>query len=533
MKHPFQSVPEGSFSITPPHHRAVKNVRNYKLASLFIIAIIFSPNLIIVRGQILTLASFDAEYELGNEVSISGTATAAANLSLIVVFNSTTLYGANFTAEGDGNYTEEYEIPRNATEGVYTVTVSGGGESVSADFTVFSDDSEDSEEADSVEDNSTELAETLIEQAEELKEKVEDAFDDLEEEEVPNEANSSYLQGIEYLDMAKEDFDNGNYTGASDMAFEAIQIFGDAFEEVSALQPQVEPAAGVESDPEDSQGFIGISAALERAFAYWDRLDTVLGRFEENGYYVTEARRVLGEALTALEASRDHVELGELAAAHEDFLKARKVLGRINSLMKSSMNERKGKQAERFLEQFVRRVVKISATVNGLQGSLSSSKTKKVKAVLNSTAETLLNINGSLTSGNMTNVIDDLGDAMEDLEDGLDELNGEGLSKQIKTVYRFEARIESLNKSLQRMSNAGYNTSELDDYLSKTQSLLSQIEEKIREGDEEAAEELIEDVESLVEEVQDLFKKLQRNSISASQVTETSRGRSNKRVQYL
>ena len=127
----------------------------------------------------------------------------------------------------------------------------------------------------------------------------------------------------------------------------------------------------------------------------------------------------------------------------------------------------------------------------------------------------------------MTDVLDDLDDAVEELEDGLDELNGEGLSKQIKTVYRFEARIESLNESLQRMSNAGYNTSELDDYLSKAQSLLSQIEEKIREGDENAAEELIEDVESLVEEVQDLFKNLQRNSISASQVTETSRGRSN------
>jgi uncharacterized protein (UPF0332 family) len=128
----------------------------------------------------------------------------------------------------------------------------------------------------------------------------------------------------------------------------------------------------------------------------------------------------------------------------------------------------------------------------------------------------------------MTDVIDDLGDAVDGLEDGLDELNGEGLSKQIKTAYRLEARIESLNKSLQRMNNAGYNTSELDDYLSKAQSLLSQIEEKVREGDEEAAEELIKDVESLVEQVQGLIKKLQRNSINASQVTETSRGRKNK-----
>jgi hypothetical protein len=182
--------------MTPPHQWAVKIMRINKLASLFIIAILVSPNLTIVRGQTLTLAPFDAGYEPGDDVSISGTAMAEANLTLIVVFNSTTLYEANFTAEGDGNYTKDYEIPGNASDGLYTVTVSGGGESANADFTVSSDDSEMT-------------AETMIEQAEDAKDNVEDAFDDLEDEgvEIPPEANSSYLQGVEYLEMAKEDFD--------------------------------------------------------------------------------------------------------------------------------------------------------------------------------------------------------------------------------------------------------------------------------------------------------------------------------------
>jgi tetratricopeptide (TPR) repeat protein len=526
MKHPFQSVPTDSSNIIPPHHKTVKTMRNYKLATLFIIAIVFSPHLIIVKGQTLTLASLDAQYEQGDDISISGTSTAVANLTLIIVFNSTTLYERNFIADTDGNYSEEYVIPVNATEGVYMVTVSGGGESVSADFTVFSDDSEESEEADLVEDNSTELAETLIEQAEDLKEKVEDAFDDLEDEEAPNEANSSYLQGIEYLNMAKEALEEGNYIEASDMAFEAIQLFGNAFEEVSALQPQVEPAAGVDDGPEGSQSLNGISAALERARVYWLKLDTALGRFEDNGYYVSEVRRVLGDAWIALEDSRVHVEAGDFAAAREDFLRARRVLGRINGLMNSSMKERKAKQAEKFLEQFDMRVRKISDTVDGLQGNLAASKVKKVKDVLESTAETLLNISGSFSSGNMTDIIEDLDDAVEDLEDGLDELNGEGLSKWIKMVYRFEARIESFNESLQRMANAGYNTTELDDYLSEAQSLLSLMEVKVREGDEEAVEGLVEYAESLVEDIQGLFKKLQRNSISASQVTGATRGRS-------
>ncbi len=191
MEHVFRSVPAGSSYYTPPHHRTVKNMKMNKLAALFIIAIIVSPNLTIVRGQTPTLAPFLVDYEPGEDVTISGTASAEANLTLIVVFNSTAIYEVNFTAEGDGNYTEDYEIPGNATEGVYTVTVSHGGESETADFTVAST-------------SLMELAESLIEQAEDAEDNVEDAFDDLEDEgiEIPSEANSSYLQGVEYLSLA-------------------------------------------------------------------------------------------------------------------------------------------------------------------------------------------------------------------------------------------------------------------------------------------------------------------------------------------
>jgi hypothetical protein len=126
----------------------------------------------------------------------------------------------------------------------------------------------------------------------------------------------------------------------------------------------------------------------------------------------------------------------------------------------------------------------------------------------------------------LTDVVDDLDDVVEGLDDGLDELNGEGLSKQIKAVYRFEAKVVSLNGSLQRLANAGYNTSGLDDYLSEAEGLLSLIEEKIREGDEGAVEELLEEVGGLIEEAQELFKRLQKAGERASRVTTNGRGRS-------
>jgi hypothetical protein len=536
MKHPFQSVPGGSSNITPPHYRAVKTMRMNKLVALFIIAIIVSPNLSIVRGQTLTLASFDVEYESGEDVSISGTATADANLTLVVVFNSTILYEANFTAKEDGNYSEEYEIPGNATEGVYTVTISSGGESVNADFTVFSDNTEESEDADLSEasDNSMELAENLIEQAEDAKENVEDEFDDLEDVGVPSEANSSYLQGIEYLDIAKEEFDAGNYNETSTHAFEAIQLFGDAYMGIQGLtyptmdEPEDdddndsnETVKAEVTDETESPGRLAV--AIERAYVYWKRLNDTVTRLGEEGFNVTKIVEALEDVESHLgNASLYQVE-GNHTAAVREFRAARKSLGRIHGFIESRIKERRERQTEQFLAQFQRRVEKITGTLEGLQASLEAGKTRRVQAVLRSTAQRLLRLSDTLSSGNMTDVLDDLDDAVEALDDGLDELNGEGLSKQIKSASRFEAKIESLKRSFERLTNAGYNTSEFDEYLAEAQSLLSQIEEKLQEGDEDVVKELIEDAEDLIEDAQKLFKKLQKNTLKASRVTENGR----------
>ncbi len=511
-------------------------MRINKLVALFIIAIIVSPNVSIVRGQTLTLAPFDTEYEYGDDVSVSGTAMGEANLTLNVVFNSTILYEANFTAEEDGNYSEEYEIPGNATVGVYTVTVFGGGESVNADFIVFSDDSEETVDADLTEasDNSKELAENLIEQAEDAKDNVEDAFDDLEDVGVPSEANSSYLQGIGYLDIAKEEFDAGNYNETSEHAFEAIQLFGDAY---MGIQGLINPTMDEPEDDDDNDSNETVKAeftdetespgrlavAIERAYVYWNRLNDTVTRLGEEGFNVIK----IVEALEDVESHLDNASLyqveGNHPAAVREFRAARKSLGRIHGFIESKIKERRERQTEQFLAQFQRRVEKITGVLEGLQGSLEAGKTRRVQAVLRSTAQRLLRLSDTLSSGNMTDVLDDLDDAVEALDDGLDELNGEGLSKQIKSANRFEAKIESLKRSLERLTNAGYNTSELDEYLTEAQNLLSQIEQKLQEGDEDAAEELIGDAEELIKEAQELFKKLQKNTLKASRVTENSR----------
>jgi hypothetical protein len=511
MKHVFHGVPAGSSYYTPPHHSAVKIMRINKLAALFIIAIIVSPNLIIVRGQTLTLAPFVGDYEPGDDLSLSGTATAEANLTLVIVFNSTTIHEANFTAEGDGNYTEDYEISGNASDGVYTVTVSDGGESVNADFTVASD-------------NSMELAETLIEQAEDARDNVEDAFDELEDEdiEIPPEANSSYLQGIEYLNLAETNFDDGNYTGASDNAFEAIQLFGDAFERVQDLTP-VEPDDVDDDDGDDETGNPDrLAVAIERAYAYWEKLNETVTRLSGDGFNVTRVVEALDEVKDHLDSASAYQVAGNHTAAVREFTAARRSLGRIHGFIESKVKERKEKQTEQFLNQFQRQVGKITEVLEGLQESLEAGKTQRVRAVLQATAQKLLRLSDRLGGEDIEDILDEVEDAVDNLDDGIDELNGEGLSRQIKYANRFEAKIESLNRTLQRYAEAGFETDELDEYMAEANGLLARIEAEVRAGNDEEAEELIEEAEDLIEEVGRYFREYQKEVKKAQRGEENS-----------
>jgi predicted translin family RNA/ssDNA-binding protein len=310
------------------------------------------------------------------------------------------------------------------------------------------------------------------------------------------------------------------------MAFEAIQLFGDAFERV---QGPIQVESDDVDDGDDETGNPErLAVAIERAYAYWEKLDATVTRLEDdtdNNYDVSSIRDVLDEAKLVLDESEGHVADGNFIAARENFTRARKILGRINGLLNSSVKARKEKQTEHFLEQFQRRVEKITGVLEGLQESLGAGQTQRVQAVLRSTARKLLRLSDSLAGGDLEGVLDEMEDAVDEFEDGIDELNGEGLSKQLKSANRFDAKIESLNRTLQRLTDAGFATSELDEYVDYAKDLLASIELEVRAGNGEAAEELIEEAEELIDEAQDHFKEFQKDVRKASRGEENDRGR--------
>jgi len=459
-------------------------MRLKKLAVVFILALIISPDISIIRAQALTVGVSSAQYEPGEEVMILGTATAGINVTILVFFNSTVLSEQNVTVEGDGNYTTTYDLPGDAENGTYGVNATAGIEYAETSFEVVTEDSAD-------------LAENLMDAAEDIKEDVEEAFEELEGEgiEVPSSANASYLLGIEALAMAGELFEAGNYTGSAIFSTEAIQHFGDAFLEVEDLIP-VEPDDG--DGPDDCEG---IPFAIERALAYWERLNETVTRLEEDGHNVTRIKEVLIEAKEVLDEALLHVSEENFTAAREDFTRARSVLGRINGYINSRIKERKEKQAEQFMEQFQRRIHKINETIDGLQAHLDAGKLGRVKGNLNAVNNRLNQLRRKLTDDELEDLLDELEDAVDDIEDGLRELNGNGFSTQIKNLNKVEARIQVLNKTAERLRKKGEDIAETLDEIDDAEDLLLELQDLLVEGNVTAIRDLLEEAEDRFDEL--------------------------------
>jgi len=453
-------------------------MRLKKLAVVFILALIISPDISIIRAQALTVGVSRVQYEPEEEVLILGTATAGINVTILVFFNSTVLSEHNVTVEGDGNYTTTYTLPEDAENGTYGVNATAGIEHAETSFEVVTEDSAD-------------LAENLMDAAEDIKEDVEEAFEELEGEgiEIPPTANASYLLGVEALSMAGELFEAGNYTGSAIYSTEAIDHFGDAFGEVEGLLPE---------EPDEGEG---IPFAIERALVYWERLNETVTRLEDDGHNVTRIKEVLMEAKEVLDEALLHLSEENFTAAREDFTRARGVLGRINGYINSRIKERKEKQAEQFMEQFQRRIAKINETIDGLQAHLEAGKLGRVKGNLNAVNNRLNQLRRRLTDDELEDLLDELEEAVDDTEEGLEELNGKGFSNQIKNLNKVEAKIQVLNKTAARLRKKGEDISETLEEIGDAEELLLDLKELLGTGNVTAIRDLLEEAEDKFDEL--------------------------------
>jgi hypothetical protein len=465
-------------------------MKSKRLVTLFILVLIISPTFGVVQAQALTVGVDGTAYEPGDFVEINGTAGSLVNVSIVVFDGYTNVFDLNVTTEVDGNYSVSVALAVDAENGTYTVTASVGVETAQTYFHVLVQDLE-------------ELAENLISQAEDAQESVEDIFEELEEDgiDIPAGANESYNLGVEALEAAQAHFDDGNYTEAGDYAYDAVQLFGDAYQQVEGLVP-IEPT----DDDEEGADEESLAVAIDRAFAYWAKLNDTVTRLDDEGYNVTRIREILDEAYDRLKASSEELLAGDHTSAGEEFSTVHSVLGNIHGYLQSNMKEHKQKKAEQFMEQFQRRIQDVDGTLLRLQERLEEGVTSRVRGVLTSAMNKLQQLRRRMAAGmssdDLEATLDELEGTVEDIEEGIDGL-GKKYSNSIKSMNQVEARIRVLNKTAQRLTRKGQDISSFQGEMDDAEGLLNQLRQRFQAGD-------IDDIGGLLDDAKNSFKEARR-----------------------
>ena len=488
-------------------------MKSNRLTAMFMLVLILSPSVGIVNAQdgltigaqvhALTVGVVELIYESGESVEIYGTAGSLANVS-IVVFDGYVNKYLNITAKEEGEYEVEFDLPEDAENGTYTVTVTSDGKTLQINFYVMVQDLE-------------ELAEILISQAEDSQDSVDDVFEELEESgiDISSEANENYTLGVAALEFALAHFEDGNYTEASDYALKAVDYFGDAFQQVQDLIPvESHDEDDDDDDEEDEVDEESLAVAIDRAFAYWDKLNDTVTRLDDEGYNVTRIMEILDEVYGHLEAASEELLAGNHTGAVLEFSTARSVLGRIHGYLQSKVKEHKQKQAEQFMEQFQRRIQNINGTIQQLQERLEAGVTARVKGILTATLNKLQQLRRHVAAGvsesDLAEALDELEDAVDDIENGVETL-GKRYGTQIKSMNQLEAKIRVLNKTAHRLTLTGEDISGFQGEMDDAEGLLEQLRERFATGE-------IDNIGGLLEEAEESYKdartSLQREMVS-------------------
>lgn len=336
------------------------------------------------------------------------------------------------------------------------------------------------------------LAERLMFQLEKGRERVERAFEDRDLE-IPEAARDEYSLGVEALNETRELISNGDYQAAAQVAKGALNHFGDAYrifrEHIQATEEPEET-----DEPTFNETERGLKVAIERTYMYLGRLNATVVSLKGEGYDVSAVLEMLRKAWTYMVEAEAQIEEGELRNAARALATARETLGQSNGLMNSTVKAYKERRVQHFMAQVQNNIRNINGTIERLQTSLEAGRTNQVRAVLSTVEMKVQGLQERLTSGNLDVSLDELHAAVNSINDGLNELDGE-TATQIRAMNMVEAKMQALNASAIRISQRYANYSdvqgEVDALLSRTREMFDEITDEIKAGNTEAVRDLL------------------------------------------
>jgi len=233
-----------------------------------------------------------------------------------------------------------------------------------------------------------------------------------------------------------------------------------------------------------------LSFAIERAETYLERVKKMLEEYSlmyrEDPFIEPKLEELKGTIDTAEQYLADAniaLELGECNQTAKNHAAARNLMGHAKRILNSIIKEHKVQRAEKFMGQFQSRLNSIQDKVDQLALRLGTSNNNRIKSQIGNALGQVRNMEGTVTSGNVDDVINGLRRAIGQIDKEVDDIDDEEVATIIKNLNRYHAKISAFNQTQVMLQRKGLNTDALRTHIRNADSLFNQYKKNVNNDD--------------------------------------------------
>lgn len=353
----------------------------------------------------------------------------------------------------------------------------------------------------------------LLEILDAAKNRVEALFERLDSQgiPVPEEAQSSYSEGLSQASTAVQLRNEGRYGEANEVALQAMLKFR------KAMQIASEAAATVPEEPQEVETakVLGLREALERTEEFIERLESLAEKVSPEKLGNSTLLEDIAEARTHLENAQTLFEEGNLEEARSEMQKARSTAAQAMGELQQIVSNVKAEKAEKFLERAEERLRKLEKRMNRLLAQLPipDRARENVVEALQEARDRIQEVRRMIEEGNIEGAIEGFNDVRTDEESSVERLEGHSPSftKKLRVIEKLDNTIQVLEERIRTLKKRGVDVSPYEEtilgQLEKARSLLTQAEgQLLDEGNLEGAEETINLVDEILDGVKEMIE---------------------------
>jgi tetratricopeptide (TPR) repeat protein len=434
-------------------------------------------------GASLMIETDKESYVPNDYITISGLGNPGELVNIAVRYNDTIVFGSTAIVTTEGAFTLTFLLA-GIQPGEYSVTAAtdlGGAE---AEFRILNGDSK--------------LAYDLLALLEMSREKTKNMLE-LEEGD-PVYVDGSYeifLMAEDAAEEAYELYGAGRYQEAAIMITEALRLYGESIKLTEVVEEKPE-----EDFEQNVERILELKAALERTYAYLEKVRAASAGFEEDGFDVSHVNSLIEEALNMLHTAEEYLEEGVVDKAETLISDVKALLHEAMELIQEINEFNKIEKARKFLTETEDRLGLMEDRITSILGNIGVSELimHEVSNVFVNAMQGIEEVKTLLETGEIEEAIVEFEEVFHNTEEGLDVVDEfDGDKREILgDIEGLEAKIHYLAERIESLRDSSVDVSSFISKYKHAKSLLEEAIQKLESGHVDVTEELIGEVENRV-----------------------------------